>query len=91
MDDKIYLLGGLPTDFNQNHYREDFILEKVKDKFKKKIRKLECLESNLELPSPFVVKHKDQILLYALGMEQRKIDTGKEGQLKIEEQWLLKI
>jgi hypothetical protein len=49
------------------------------------------LDCTLELPNPFVVKYRDQILLYAIGMEQRKVETGKEGQVKIEEQWLLKI
>lgn len=94
LDERIYLLGGVPCDSNQNQFRkhrEDFILQKVKDKFKQRVRKLECLECTLELPNPFVIKHRDQILLYAVGMEQRKIDTGKEGQVKIEELWLLKI
>lgn len=37
VDDKIFVLGGLSKEPNE---REDYILERYKDKLKKKIRKL---------------------------------------------------
>jgi hypothetical protein len=91
-DEKIYLLGGLPSwEGKSDQYREDYILERVKDKFKQRVRKLVCPDCSLELATPFPIKHKEKLLLYALAMEQRHLPTEKEGQVKIDEMWTLKI
>jgi hypothetical protein len=63
LDDRIFLLGGLSKDSNE---REDYILERNKDKLRRKVRRLECAEDSLELTSPVVVKHKDGFLLYSV-------------------------
>lgn len=46
LDDKIYLLGGLPSwnskKEKSDRFREDYILEQVKDKFKQRVRRVEA-------------------------------------------------
>ena len=47
-EEKIFLIGGIST-INQNnaYVREDFILEKTKDKYKIKIKKMESKDCSL--------------------------------------------
>jgi hypothetical protein len=87
IDDRIFLLGGLGR---EAHEREDYLLERHKDRLKVKTRRLECADDSLELTSPVVVKHKDGFLLYSVILEQRTLPKGDNAQ-SIEDFWRLKI
>ena len=80
-------MGGLSKEGNE---REDYILERSKDKLRRKVRRLECAEDSLELTSPVVVKHKDGFLLYSVILEQRTVPKGDNAQ-SIEDYWRVKI
>lgn len=74
----------------EGNEREDYILERSKDKLRRKVRRLECAEDSLELTSPVVVKHKDGFLLYSVILEQRTVPKGDNAQ-SIEDYWRVKI
>lgn len=87
LDDRIFILGGLSKTKNE---REDYILERNKEKLKRKIRRLQSADDSLELTSPVVVRYKDGFLLYSVVSEQKVIPKG-EGAHSIEDYWQLKI
>ena len=72
-EERIYLVGGLNITNNNNNlaYREDYILEKIKDKLRIRVRRVESKEGSVELISPAVVKHKDIFLMYSLCVEEK--------------------
>ena len=61
-------------------FREDYIMEKIKDKLQVKVRRLECKNGSLELTHPFVVKYNDYFLLYSIEGEEKSIAKGEKGE-----------
>ena len=50
--------------------REDYILEKNKNKFKSRTRKIETNNYNLDMPQSFVVQCPEYYLMYSIVYEE---------------------